>query len=156
MGYYGQNVDAILRMGTATATSVADLPSAASDTLREVPLTQVTTPPVREKNVGSFNVLNDSDTRSIGGKKAAQTCEGTIVLDHDEQVHQDMIDDANADGAVYRNWQLEYPDGWTQDWAGFISRLADAPFDATGDAAEHKSEYRISVSGNVAEAMNTP
>lgn len=156
MGYYGNNVDAKLYMGAASETSASALPSAASDTLTEVPLVQVATPPPREKSVGSFNVLNDSDTRAIGGKKAAQTVEGTIVLDHSEAIHVQWIEDVNADGAVYRNWQLVYPDGWTQDFVGFLTRLADASFDATGDAAEHTSEYRIAVSGNITESMNTP
>jgi hypothetical protein len=156
MGYYGQNVDAILKMGSATSTTAAGLPAVGSDTLTEVPLVQVATPPVREKSVGSFNVLNDSDSRSIGGKKAAQSTTGTIVLDHDEAIHVNMIEDANADGGVYRNWQLLYPDGWTLTFQGFVSRLSDAAFDATGDAAEHTSEYTISVSGNITEEMVTP
>lgn len=153
MSYYGQNVDAILYMGASTADP---LPDPASDTFTEVPLTQVLTGPVREKSVGTFNVLNDNNARSIGGKKSAQTITGTIVLDHDEAVHVQMIEDANATGQVNRNWRLVYPDGWTVDAPGFMSRMADASFDATGDASEHTSEFSISVNGAATEEMVTP
>mgnify|MGYP001078741657 CR=1 FL=1 len=153
MSYYGQNVDAKLYMGASTADP---LPSHASDTFTEVPLVQIVTPAVREKSVASFNVLNDSNTRSLGGKQAARTITGTIVLDHDEATHVQWIEDTNATGQVNRNWRLVYPNGWTRESSGFLSRLADAAFDATGDAAEHTSEFTISVNGEETEAMVTP
>lgn len=153
MSYYGNNVDALLYMGASTADP---LPSAASDTLTEVPLTQVITPPQWERSVGFFNVLNDGNKRSIGGKQADQSIEGTIVLDHSDAVHLDMISDAQALEQVKRNWRIAYPDGWTLDFVGFISRMSDEAFDATGDAKEHVCSYRISVDGAVTTSMNTP
>lgn len=153
MSYYGQNVDALLYMGSSTADP---LPDAASDTFTEVPLVQIVTPAVREKSVGSFNVLNDNTSRSIGGKAAPKTLTGTIVLDHDEPTHVQMIEDVNAVGQVNRNWRLVYPNGWTRNSPGFMSRLADAAFDATGDAAEHTSEFTISLTGEETEVMDTP
>ncbi len=153
MSYYGNNVDALLWMGASTADP---LPSAASDTLTEVPLTQVITPPSWEKSVGFFNVTNDSNKRSIGGKLSEQTIEGNIVLDHSEAVHLAMIDDVQATGNVKRNWRITYPDGWTLDFVGFISRMSDEAFDATSDAKEHISSYRIAVDGAVTTSMNTP
>jgi hypothetical protein len=153
MSYYGQNVDALLWMGASTADP---LPSAASDTLTEVPLTQVITPPAWEKSVGFFNVLNDGNKRSIGGKLAEQIIEGNIVLDHSNAVHLDMIADAQATGQVKRNWRITYPDGWTLDFVGFISRMNDEAFDATGDAKEHIASYRLAVDGAVTTSMNTP
>jgi hypothetical protein len=153
MSYYGQNVDALLFMGASTADP---LPSAASDTFTEVPLTQVITPPTWEKSVGFFNVTNDGNKRSIGGKLAEQAIEGNIVIDRDEQVHLDMFEDVNVSGNRKRNWRITYPDGWTLDFVGFMSRWQEESFDATGDAKEHIASYRISVDGEVTAAMDTP
>lgn len=153
MSYYGQNVDALLYMGASTTDP---LPSAASDTFTEVPLTQVITPPAWEKSSGFFNVLNDAAKRSIGGKLAEQVIEGNIVIDHSEPVHLDMISDVQTTGDVKRNWRVVYPDGWTLDFVAFVSRLSDEAFDATTDAKEHTSAYRLSVDGTVTTSMNTP
>lgn len=153
MSYYGQNVDAFLYIGTSTADP---LPSPASDTFTEVPLVQRITPPIRERTVGSFNVLNDDDPRSIGGKKSAKIVEGTIVIDHSSDVYLDLISDINATAAINRNWRIKYPDGWTRDFAGFLTKLNDTVLDATGDAIEHASEFAISVNGAETESMDTP
>jgi hypothetical protein len=153
MSYYGQNVDALLYMGASTTDP---LPSPASDTFTEVPLTQVITPPAWEKSVGFFNVTNDGNKRSIGGKLAEQVIEGNIVIDHSEAIHLDFISDVQAVGNVKRNWRITYPDGWTLDFVGFLSRLSDESFDATGDAKEHIASYRIAVDGAVTTSMDTP
>lgn len=153
MSYYGQNVDALLFMGTSTADP---LPSPASDTFTEVPLTQVITPPTWEKSVGFFNVTNDGNKRSIGGKLAEQVIEGNIVIDREEAIHLDMFEDVNVAGNRKRNWRITYPDGWTLDFVGFMSRWQEEPFDATGDAKEHVASYRISIDGAVTATMDTP
>jgi hypothetical protein len=153
MSYYGQNVDALLHVG---ASSDDPLPSAASDTFTEVPMTQVITPPTWEKSVGYFNILNDANKRSIGGKLADQAIEGNIVIDHSEPIIVQMFEDVQAVGNVKRNWRITYPDGWTLDFVGFMSRWTEEPFDATGDAKEHIASYRISIDGAVTAAMNTP
>jgi hypothetical protein len=153
MSYYGQNVDALLFMGASTDDP---LPSAASDTFTEVPLTQVITPPTWEKSVGFFNVTNDGNKRSIGGKLAEQVIEGNIVIDREQQVHLDMFADVNVSGNRKRNWRITYPDGWTLDFVGFMSRWQEEAFDATGDAKEHIASYRISVDGEVTATMDTP
>ena len=74
----------------------------------------------------------------------------------DEQVHLDMFEDVNVAGNRKRNWRITYPDGWTLDFVGFMSRWQEEAFDATGDAKEHLASYRISIDGEVAAAMNTP
>jgi hypothetical protein len=153
MSYYGQNVDALLFMGASTADP---LPSAASDEFTEVPLTQVITPPTWEKSVGFFNVTNDGNKRSIGGKLAEQVIEGNIVIDREEAVHLDMFEDVNVSGNRKRNWRITYPDGWTLDFVGFMSRWQEEAFDATGDAKEHIASYRISIDGAVTATMDTP
>lgn len=153
MSYYGNNVDAFLHIGTSTSDP---LPSPASDSFTEVPLVQKLTPPIRERTVGSFNILNDDIPRSIGGKKTAKIVEGTIVIDHSSVIYLDLIDDINATAAVNRNWRIVYPDGWTRDFAGFLTKLNDTVLDATGDAVEHVSDFAISVNGAETESMNTP
>lgn len=153
MSYYGQNVDAFLQVGESTDDP---LPSAASDTFTALPLVQRITPPIRERTVGSFNVLNDDTSRSIGGKKTPKIVEGTIVIDHSDALYQQLVDDANATEAVNRNWRIVYPDGWTREFQGFLTKLNDTVLDATGDAVEHASEFAVSVNGNETEYMETP
>jgi hypothetical protein len=153
MSYYGQNVDAKLYMGASTSVP---LPSAASDEFTEVPLVQVITPPGWVLSVGTFNVLNDSNKRSIGGKLADQTVEGNIVVDRGEVTHQDMFSDMRIAGGQKRNWRIERPDNSTLDFVGFLSLLREEAFDATGDAKEHVFAYRISVDGEVTEVIDTP
>jgi hypothetical protein len=153
MSYYGQNVDAFLHIGTSTADP---LPSPASDTFTALPLVQKITPPIRERTVGSFNVLNDAVSRSIGGKKSPKVVEGTIVIDHASALYLDLVEDANATEAVNRNWRIVYPDGWTREFAGFLTKLNDAVMDATGDAVEHASDFAVSVNGAETEYMDTP
>lgn len=148
MSYYTQNVDAKLFMGSSTADP---LPAPGSDTFTEVPLVQIITPPIWEQSVGTFNVLNDANKRSVGGKLADQVVEGTIVRDSTEATHTAIFSDVKVVGGQKRNWYTEWPDGLREDFVGFMSRLAPASFDATGDAQPHVFEYRISVDGEVTQ-----
>lgn len=148
MAYYGQNVDAILYIGTSTATP---LPAPGSDTFTEVPLTEIITPPGWEQSVGSFNVTNDSSKRSVGGKLADQVVEGNLAIDWETVPHQNMFADVGIAGGRKRNWRIVYPDANDRqlDFVGFVSLWREEPFDATGDAKEHVAAYRISVDGAV-------
>jgi len=146
MSYYTQNTDAKLFMGASTADP---LPAPGSDTFTEVPLVQVLTPPIWEQSVGTFNVLNDANKRSVGGKLADQSVGGTIVRDGSEATHLNMFADVKVAGGRKRNWYTLWPDGMREDFVGFASRIAPASFDATGDAAPHVFEYTIAVDGEV-------
>lgn len=148
MGYYTQNVDALLFMGTSTADP---LPAVGADSFTEVPLTQVITPPRWEQSVGTFNVTNDGNKRSVGGKLGDQTVEGTIVRDGDEATHLLFFADVKITGGRKRNWYTLWPDGMREDFVGFVSLIAPSAFDATGDAKEHVFDYRISVDGSVTQ-----
>jgi hypothetical protein len=148
MSYYTQNTDAKLYMGTSTADP---LPAPGADSFTEVPLVQVITPPLWEQSVGTFNVLNDANKRSVGGKLADQAISGTIVRDGTEATHLAMFADVKVSGGQKRNWRTVWPDGLIEDCVAFPSRIAPAAFDATGDAAPHVYEYTLSVDGAVTQ-----
>lgn len=148
MSYYTQNTGAKLYMGASTADP---LPAPGSDTLTEVPLVQVFTPPLFEQSVGTFNVLNDANKRSVGGKLSDQTITGTIVRDGSETLHLNMFADVKVSGGQKRNWRTEWPDGMIEDFVAFVSRIAPASFDATGDAAPHVFEFTLNVDGAVTQ-----
>jgi hypothetical protein len=146
--YYTQNVNALLFMGASTATP---LPAPGSDTFTEVPLTQVLAPPQWEQSVGTFNVTNDGNRRSVGGKLSEQSITGTIVRASSEATHAAMFADVKVVGGQKRNWYLEWPDGMREDFVSFVSRIAPAAFDATGDAQPHVFEFTLSVDNAVTQ-----
>lgn len=148
MSYYTQNVDALLFMGSSTADT---LPAPGADSFTEVPLTQVISPPKWEQSVGTFNVTNDANKRSTGGKLGDQTVEGTIVRDGDEATHLLFFADVKIVGGRKRNWYTLWPDGLREDFKGFVSTIAPAAFDATGDAKPHTFDYKIAVDGAVTQ-----
>ena len=148
MSYYTQNTDAKLFMGSAVSDP---LPAPGSDTFTEVPLVQVLAPPQWEQSIGTFNVLNDSNKRSVGGKLGDQTVTGTIVRDGAEATHLAFFSDVKVAGGQKRNWYTEWPDGMREDFVAFVARVAPASFDATGDSAPHVFEYTLSVDGLVTQ-----
>lgn len=148
MSYYTNNVDALLYIGTSTADP---LPAVGADSFTEVPLTQVLAPPQWEQSVGTFNVTNDANKRSVGGKLSDQNVTGTIVRDGAEATHTAMFSDVKVAGGQKRNWYLEWPDGMREDFVAFVSRIAPSAFDATGDAVPHVFEFTLSVDGAVTQ-----
>jgi hypothetical protein len=148
MAYYGQNVNAFLYYGASTATT---LPAPGSDSFTAVSLVEVLTPPSNEQTTGSFNVLNDSNARTVGGKTAARTVDFTIALDWLDASHQVVEADSLVTGGQKRNWRIIYPDAGARqyDFVAFISKFSPQAFDATGDAKEHGAECTLTVDGAV-------
>lgn len=155
MAYYGANVNAKLYIGTSTAAS---LPAPGADTLVEVPLLGSITPPGNELSSGFFNILNDANRRSVGGKLNDRTCEGNVVLDWAHAttvsgvtVHQVMYNDSILAGGQKRNYRIIYPDSNNRqlDFVAFISNWSEEAFDAGEDAKEHRATFTLSVDGAV-------
>lgn len=144
--YYNANVGALLFMGQSTATP---LPAPGADSFVEVPLTGQITPPPINKSTGHFNVTNDGNRRSVGGKKEDQQVVGNVVIDWTEQTHVDMYNDADADGDVKRNWYILYPDENNRrlDFVGFMNKWEEEPFDAGEEAKEHRANWGIAIDG---------
>jgi hypothetical protein len=144
--YYGANTGALLYMGTSTATP---LPAPGSDTFTEVPLVGSITPPPNEQSTGFFNVLNDANRRSVGGKLNDRLVEGDLVIDWTESVHVAMHNDSLAEQK--RNWRIVYPDsgGRQLDFVGFVSKWAEEAFSASDEAKEHRASYTITVDGAI-------
>src|SRR5687768_6907225 len=136
MAYYGQSVNAFLEIGTSTSVP---LPAPGADSFTRIPLLQILTPPANETSIGSFNVLNDSNKRSVGGKSADKIVEGQVVIDWAEATHVSMDADSRVAGGQKRNWRIVWPDSNSrqEDFVAFISKWAPEAFDATGDAKEH-------------------
>lgn len=147
MSAYSQNTGAFLYIGTSTSDP---LPAPGSDSFTEIEEAQVLAPVQWERSVGTYNVLNDTSKRSVGGKLGDQTITGTIVLDETIATHATFFSEITAAGSGQkRNWRLVWPSGKQEDFVAFISRVAPASFDATGDAAPHTFEFTLSVSGSV-------
>lgn len=146
--FYGANVDAILFMGAATGDV---LPAPGADTFSEVELLGRIAPPAKELSTAFFNVLNDRNRRSIGGKSLDKVLEGDLVIDWTEPTHQNICADANQQRK--RNWRLVYPDAnnRTLEFVGFVSKWAEEPFDAGEDAKEHHAAFTITIDGAVTE-----
>jgi hypothetical protein len=148
MAYYGANVNAKLYMGASTAAS---LPVPGSDSFTEVPLLGSITPPANELTTAFFNILNDADRRSVGGKLGDRTCEGSVVIDWTETAHTNMYADSIVAGGQKRNWRIEYPDSGTRrlDFVAFVSNWAEEAFDAGEDAKEHRATFTLTVDGAI-------
>lgn len=148
MSYYGQSVNAFLQIGTSTADP---LPAPGSDSFTEVPLLLTLTPPPNETTIGTFNILNDANKRSVGGKTTDRTVEGSVAIDWVQVPHQNMYADSVVAGGRKRNWRIIYPDSNTRqlDFVGFISKWTEEAFDATGDAKQHVAAFTIAVDGAV-------
>ena len=148
MAFYGANVNAFLYIGTSTATP---LPAPGSDSFTEVPLLGSITPPGNELTTAFFNVLNDADRRSVGGKLNDRTCEGSLVIDWTQAVHTSMYADSIVAGGQKRNWRIVYPDSndRTLDFVGFISTWTEEAFDAGEDAKEHRANFTVTVDGAI-------
>lgn len=148
MAYYGANVNAFLKMGASTAVP---LPAPGSDTLTVVALVGSVSPPPNELTTAFFNVLNDANRRSVGGKLGDRICEGSLVVDWTETTHQNMYADSIVPGGRKRNWQLIYPDanGRLLDFVGFVSSWTEEAFDAGEDAKEHRVNFVITVDGAI-------
>lgn len=148
MSYYGANVNAKLYIGTSTAST---LPSPGSDTFTEVPLLGSITPPSNELSTAFFNVLNDANRRSVGGKLNDRTCEGDLVIDWTQSVHTSMYSDSIVAGGQKRNWRIVYPDANNRqlDFVAFLSSWKEEPFTASDDAKEHRATFTLTVDGSV-------
>lgn len=147
MSYYGQNVGAKLFIGTSTANP---LPADGADTFTEVPLCEILKPPGIELSAGFFNVLNDANKRSVGGKTSDKVVDVQYVRDSTDPVHAAIESDANVAGGQKRNWRLLWADGVKlQKFVGFVSKWDPEQFDSTGDAKEHIINSTISVDGAV-------
>lgn len=146
--FYSASAGAKLYMGASTAST---LPAPGSDTFTEVPLLGTITPPPKEIGVGGFNILNDTNKRAVGGKKADQVCEGDLVIDWTEAVHVAMAADLDVAGGQKRNWRIVYPDSGNRqlDFVGFLSKWTEEQFDASQDAKEHRAAFAIAVSGAI-------
>ena len=146
--FYSASAGARLYIGSATSTP---LPAPGSDAFTEVPLLGTITPPPQEIGVGGFNILNDTNKRSVGGKKADQICEGDLVIDWSEAVHATMRADLDVAGGQKRNWRIVYPDSGSRqlDFVGFLSKWTEESFDSSQDAKEHRSAFAIAVSGAI-------
>lgn len=148
MAYYGANVNAKLYIGASTAAS---LPAPGADSFTEVPLLGSVTPPANELSTGFFNILNDADRRSVGGKLNDRTCPGSVVLDWTQTPHTNMYADSIVAGGQKRNWRIVYPDSNNRqlDFVGFISSWTETAFDAGEDAVEHRADFVITVDGAI-------
>lgn len=155
MSYYGANVNAKLYIGTSTAST---LPAPGSDTFTEIPLLGSITPPGNELTTAFFNILNDANRRSVGGKLNDRTCEGGVVLDwanaatvSGTTVHQVMYNDSIVAGGQKRNYRIIYPDANNRqlDFVAFISTFTEEAFDAGEDAKEHRANFTLTVDGAV-------
>lgn len=155
MAYYSSNTGAKLYIGTSTAST---LPAPGSDTFVEVPLLGSVTPPKNEQSVGFFNIQNDGNRRSVGGRLNDRTVEGNLVADWSNAstvsgttVHQVMYNDSVLAGGQKRNWRIVYPDSNNRqlDFVAFISNWEEEAFDAGADAVEHRINFTLSVDGSV-------
>jgi hypothetical protein len=143
---YTPSNDGRLFMGQST---LEELPLPAADTFEEVALTGQIGLPAYTRETAFFNVTNDRNRRSLGGKLGDQTVEGNVVVDWDEQSHNDMFGDASADAAVKRNWYIDYADGRRLDFVGFISNWAEEPINADEEATESRANFTVSIDGAV-------
>jgi len=143
---YTASNDGRLFMGQSVETT---LPDSGTDTFEEVALTGQIGLPAYTRETAFFNVTNDRDRRSLGGKLGDQVVEGNVVVDWLEKSHQDMFADAGADEAVKRNWYIDYADGRRLDFVGFISNWAEEPLSADEEAKESRANFTISIDGAV-------
>lgn len=146
--FYGANVNAFLYIGTSTATP---LPAPGSDTFTVVPLLGTITPPANEISTGGFNILNDGNKRTIGGKLNDRASDGDLVLDWTETVHNNMYADSVIAGGRKRNWQIVYPDSGTRqlDFVAYVSKWTEDAFDASNDAKEHRASFTLTIDGAI-------
>src|SRR5688572_3323847 len=114
-------------MGQSTAEV---LPAPSADTFDEIPLTGSITPPPNVLSSAYFNVTNDAERRSLGGKLGDQTVEGNLVIDWDSPLHVEMFENSKTVGGVKRNWYIEYAGGRRLDFRGFISSWAEEALEA--------------------------
>jgi hypothetical protein len=150
--FYEAN-DARLYMGQSTADV---LPEPDADEFVEVPLTGSITPPSNTLSTAFFNVTNDRNRRSLGGKPGDQTVEGNCVVDWDSPVHNAMFEDSKTSGGVKRNWYMEYAgDRRRLDFRAFVSSWAEEALEANDDASEHRANFTLSLDGE-ATATVTP
>ena len=143
---YTASNDGRLFMGQSVEES---LPAPGSDTYEEVALTGQIGLPAYTRETAFFNVTNDRDRRSLGGKLGDQTIEGNVVVDWDEETHNAMFDDARAEEAVKRNWYVDYADGRRLDFVGFVSSWAEEAINADDEAKESRANFTISIDGAV-------
>jgi hypothetical protein len=148
MAFYSANVSAFLYIGASTAAS---LPAPGSDSFTEVGLVGSITPPSNTISTAFFNVLNDPDRRSVGGKLGDRTVAVTLVVDWTTTPHQNMYSDSSVAGGQKRNWRIVYPDANDRqlDFVGFISEWTEEAFDAGEDAKEHRVSVVITVDGDL-------
>jgi hypothetical protein len=133
---YYDATSAKLFMGQSTAET---LPDPSADTYDEVLLTGSLTPPSYALTTAFFNVTNDKERRSIGGKLGDQSIEGNFVIDWDDDIHNKIYADASTVGGVKRNWYLEYAGGRRLDFRGFVSNFAEESLEASDEAKEHRA-----------------
>ena len=146
--YYSASAGAKLYVGASTATP---LPAPGSDVFSEVPLLGTIGPPAHEIGSAFFSVLNDTNKRSVGGKKGDQTLEGDLVIDWSEAVHVQMYADMQVAGGQKRNWRLVYPDSGNRqlDFKAFLSKWNEEPFDSSQDAKEHRAAFTLTLDGAI-------
>lgn len=143
---YTSSNDGRLFMGQSV---LVPLPDPATDTFEEVALTGEIGVPAYSRETSYFNVTNDRQRRSIGGKLTDQTVEGNVVVDWDETTHNDMFADASAAEAVKRNWYIDYADGRRLDFVAFLSNWAEEPITAEDEATESRANFTLAIDGGV-------
>jgi hypothetical protein len=148
MTFYAANVDAKLYIG---ASSAVPLPAYGADTFTEVGLVGSITPPANVLSTAFFNVLNDADRRSVGGKLGDRTVPGNLVIDWTDTTHTTLYADSIVAGGTKRNYRIIYPDANDRqlDFVAFISEWTEEAFDAGEDAKEHRASFVLTVDGDV-------
>lgn len=146
MSYHVNNVNCLLYIGAASASSSDALPAYGSETFTEVGMTGKIKLPIYERSVGRFNILNDDNRRAVSGKLGDQDCSGDIVLgvNDGEATHDTMFSDV-ATGNVYRNWRVVTPAGEIHEFKGFLSRWERDEYDASADSQEIHAQFNIAL-----------
>lgn len=134
-----------LHVGAASGDA---LPEFLSDTYTEVPETGQITPPQKVLQNATYSVTNDGNKRSIAGNKADKVVSGNLVIDWDEDIHQQIHDDADTIGGVLRNWYIQYPTGRKEYFKGRVTSWIESPIEGADNVTEHRADYIISVTGD--------
>lgn len=134
-----------LLRGAATGTS---LPAFGSDAYSLVLDIETLTEPSPQRQTDEYYVLDQKAAKKLVGSITYNPCTGTLTRAFGDAIQDSMEDDANADVAVRRNWQIVKPDsgGEIKYFVGICSK-----FESAGITNQGRIQYNfeLTVDGSI-------
>lgn len=127
-----------LFMGVATGTPENPPVAAGSDTFNQVTELAAIERGELAQPAGVYYTLDSAGPRSLGGQPAPVDWTGAVFHNRSITQHVNLESDARFTGGRVRNWRVDYSDGQSASFQGFVTNFKEGRAEATGDASPPK------------------